>query len=473
MPLQYQPVELATAIKQSRELLPHAVDALCQLITEVTDIAPRRDQVEYISQFWLMQLCDRVVFQQSHTSVEMWKPGTSTKDEVSSQRSRILETISSQGASVMVVDPYLKISFVEELQAVMRSRQQLRWSQSSLRGYVVDTTIKRARLVSNEPTHPTAGPVRVLQQAIAMNAPVDLVEQFHSRSAWATTIVNPSVRVMYTANAHQSSASFRYLAYAQRQVGTKIAIHQHGGGYGVDQQHVGEDHDIAISDVFYTFGWQRPDLGARVRPLPTAMPQRAKKSTPQGYLLMSLPVTEHVYRLQSFLMPAHINRAVEETVSFANELRAGTALCVRSSEPDVFPMARLAGTPANLSHDPGSAQGSVAASRATLTIHNYLGTSWLETLAMNIPTVCFYDPQLYRPRTVVEPFFESLQRVGILHYSGKEAAKFVNSLNGDPSSWWKSAEVQEAREAFVARYANFSANWVEAWQTEFESLLAR
>ncbi|NQW67862.1 MAG: hypothetical protein HQ454_01020, partial [Acidimicrobiaceae bacterium] len=170
---------------------------------------------------------------------------------------------------------------------------------------------------------------------------------------------------------------------------------------------------------------------------------------------------------------AHINRAVDETVSFANELRAGIALCVRSSEPDVFPMARLAGTQASLSHDPGSGRGSVAASRAKLVIHNYLGTSWLETLAMNIPTVCFYDPQLYRPRAVVEPFFEALQRIGILHYSGKEAAKFVNSLNGDPSSWWKSAEVQEAREAFVARYANFSDNWVEAWQTEFESLLAR
>lgn len=48
----------------------------------------------------------------------------------------------------------------------------------------------------------------------------------------------------------------------------------------------------------------------------------------------------------------------------------------------------------------------------------------------------------------------------------------MNGLRGDPSSWWNSAEVQEAREAFVARYANFSDNWLEAWQTEFESLLA-
>ncbi|MGA1764728.1 MAG: hypothetical protein ACO4A3_08620, partial [Ilumatobacteraceae bacterium] len=108
----------------------------------------------------------------------------------------------------------------------------------------------------------------------------------------------------------------------------------------------------------------------------------------------------------------------------------------------------------------------MAASFATLVVHNYLGTSWLETLAMNIPTVCFYDPNLYQPRAAAQPFVDALARVGIIHYSGREAARFVNSFRGDPSAWWKSAEVQEVREAFVARYANFSDDWLDAWQDE-------
>jgi putative transferase (TIGR04331 family) len=105
-------------------------------------------------------------------------------------------------------------------------------------------------------------------------------------------------------------------------------------------------------------------------------------------------------------------------------------------------------------------------------VHNYLGTSWLETLAMNVPTVCFYDPGLYAPREPARPYFDMLVRVGILHHSGREAAKFVNAFKGDPSAWWNSAEVQAARETFVARYANFSDDWLAAWQAEFESLLA-
>jgi putative transferase (TIGR04331 family) len=109
---------------------------------------------------------------------------------------------------------------------------------------------------------------------------------------------------------------------------------------------------------------------------------------------------------------------------------------------------------------------------STLVIHNYLGTSWLESLAMNVPTICFLPRGIHAFRATAQPFADRLQQVGILHHSGRDAAKFVNGFRGDPSSWWNSAEVQEAREAFVARYANFSDSWLEAWQSEFESLLS-
>jgi len=116
--------------------------------------------------------------------------------------------------------------------------------------------------------------------------------------------------------------------------------------------------------------------------------------------------------------------------------------------------------------------GTVSASASTLVVHNYLGASWLETLAMKVPTVCFIPPGIHRFRAAAQPYADALQKVGILHYSGREAAKFVNGFNGDPSAWWNSAEVQEAREAFVARYANFSDNWLDAWLEEFDRLLS-
>ena len=469
---EFQPVEMAAAIKQSRELLPHALDALCAVITEVTGQVPNRTQVEYVSLFWLIHACDKVTIQNMDSNCVVGNVGASLLRESYSLRSYLLSAIGKRTNVIQIFHPYLKSGAPNQIQAAIKARRALRWSEIRPPKFIAPAiNLKLRSKVASEVSF--ADPLRdAIWSSVAQSSPSFLVEQFLELGHWAAETADRNARLVYTANAHQSSALFRHLAWAQRQVGTKIAIHQHGGGYGIDEQHLGEDHDVALSDVFYTFGWQRPDLGRRVRSLPTAMPERAKGSKPHGYLLVSLPILAHVYRLQAFLMPAHIEHAVSETISFVNELVADTDLCVRSSGSDVFPMSRLVGAQAKITHDAGSGRGSVAASRAKLTIHNYLGTSWLETLAMNIPTVCFYDPTMYRPRAAAQPFVDALVRVGVVHYSGREAAKFVNSLHGDPSSWWGSSEVQEAREAFVARYANFSDNWLDAWQAEFESLLA-
>lgn len=485
MALAYEPEALGMAIRQSRDVIPHAVDVLCELIEEVTGVMPDRAQVEYVSLFWLMHTADQVVYEQGAgdtTARSIDIPGLARGGlGDANRRSRIIAHVGSRDAAVRVTDPYLKIAFREEASSAFAVRRQMRWDanltpqkwsvavNTVAREHVAERSAVKYRNDSSS-ANTSERLFHALRTRIARSAPIALVEQFHHLSTWATSTVDPTVRVWYTANAHQSSVAFRYRMHAQRQHGTVVAIHQHGGGYGTDEHHLGEEHDIAISDVFYTFGWNRPDCGSRVRALATAMPRRSADSSPHGYVLMSLPVTQHVYRFQAFLMPSHIVRAVEETVSFANALEAGVDVRVRSSGTDVFPMDRLHASRARITQD-DAATGPIAALRAKLVIHNYVGTSWLETLAMNIPTVCFIPVGVHRFRAAAQPFADELVRVGILHYSGSDAAKFVNSFRGDPTSWWSSAEVQEAREHFVARYANFSHDWLPAWRTEFERLL--
>jgi putative transferase (TIGR04331 family) len=310
-----------------------------------------------------------------------------------------------------------------------------------------------------------------VRRIIALNAPCDLVESHHHLTSWAKDECDGSLRVLYTANAHQASIPFRYLMFEQRLRGTRIAIHQHGGGYGVDETHIGEEHDIAISDRFYSWGWNRPELGDRVRPLATAMPGKRQEKSDRGYLLMSLPVTSNFYRFQPFLLPQHVTHSVSETTSFVVNLTSSTKIRLRSSGAAVFPTSSFGSVRAKLTIDDGQRPGPWEAGRSQLVIHNYLGTSWLETLAMNVPTVCFYDPAIYRAREAARPFIDALQRVGVIHHSGADAARFVNDLKGDPSSWWSKPEVQDAREKFVARYANFTDNWLPGWIEEFERLL--
>lgn len=463
---------LTAAINRSRALIPTAVDALCDVITEITGKVPDRSRVEYVSMHWLMHACDIYVYDSGEPrnprklAVDIFTTGAPTR------RAKALALFSSKHPRILVTEAYLKTGITREIVAVTRSRSWLRWVSNPRTGIgVVHAESTRRedfarRSVGAQESRDD------LRAAIALTAPVELVELHHQLVAWAQLAVIPALRLAFTANAHQSSIGYRYWSFEQRQLGTRIAIQQHGGSYGIDERHLGEDLDIWSGDVFYTWGWERPDLGSRVRPLPAATPSRARRSAETSYLLMSIPVTSHFYRLQSFLIPSQIERAIDETAAFTSGLSTAAPLVMRSSAVHPFPMHRLGQHNVEMTLDDQTQPGPLAASRHALVIHNYLGTSWLETLAMNIPTVCFYDPRTYRPRDAARPFIDELARVGVVHHSGADAAAFVNGLNGNPRAWWKSAEVQAAREAFVARYANFSDNWLDAWHEEFERLLA-
>jgi len=464
--------QLHAAMLESRALVPVARDVLGEVIHEVTGRSPDAERLEFVSLFWLMHLCDQFVADDGGVdSLDSAARSLAAKSR-GDVRARLLSRVSGQGSEVQVVSSYLKVGIWREFAAALRSRGRLSWGRietpASLRS-TLDTAKREAMATRASPSSDVRSRLR---HRIALSAPEILVEQHHEYARWAEMASPSRFRVVYTANAHQRAASFRYKMFAQRQAGSRLAIHQHGGGYGIDEQHLGEDHDITLGDVFFTWGWTRNDTNQKVRPLPIAFPTHRRNSVNNRYLLMSLPVTSHIYRLQPFLLPSHVESAVAETVAFAGQLTDGIDLCVRSSGSDAFPMSRLEGSRANISSDDLSEPGSLAASRHRLVIHNYLGTSWLETLAMKIPTVCFYDPVIYRPRAAARPFVEALAKVGVIHHSGIEAAKFVNGLNGDPRAWWQSVGVQEAREAFVARYANFSDNWLPAWIEEFERLLA-
>ena len=464
--------DFSSAVSSSRSLHQTAIDMLCEVIAEVTGRPPERERVAFVATFWVMHACDREIYGQPrevHDLVVVPDPPYPSDRRF---RSDVVSLVGSRVAPVRIVDPYLKTTFADEFRAALTGRQLLRWQSVARPRVSTRAVMSDRRLAFASRCAESDGPDNLLRRAIALTAPVDVVEQHHELTDWAKSLADPRARVCYSANAHQSSESFRHQLYEQKQMGSLIVFHQHGGGNGIDEHHPGEFHDTTIGDIFYTWGWERPDLGRRVRPLPTALPERHDGEPADRYLLMSLPVTSHFYRFQPFLVPHHVERAVSETINFANALRAGTNLCVRSSGADVFPMHKLHNSVATLSTDNPKTPGAISATRSRLVVHNYLGTTWLETLALNVPTVCFFDPAVFRPRESARPYFELLRNIGVIHHSGVDAAKFVNQLNGNPDAWWNSSEVQEARQAFVARYANFSDHWLQAWAEEFERLLA-
>jgi putative transferase (TIGR04331 family) len=384
---------------------------------------------------------------------------------------RIVQFISTSKPVVLVTAPYFKCSKLEWLSALWRWRCWLAWDDIEYPIRIssqLDFTWRKAQATT---TLPVTNLTELVQVLLPLHLPVALLEGFAEYRKAVLAFPVPRPKAVYSANALHSHLAWKLLVAEWRQFGTLLLYHQHGGGYGIDYLHSIEEYETRVVDCYYTFGWSSEQ--PHVKPL-SSPPINASPSRPRKRLLLScLDMPQFVYRLHFHPMLGTIETLHRETCKFLTQLPDRRQLLVRPYPQDygwgaVGMMRKVAPDAEFDDHKKSSA---IRYAESRLVIHNYLGTGWLETLALDIPTVCFYDPEAYAFREAAQSYIDALETVGVLHCSGNSAGLFVASLGDDIEKWWAKVEVQEARRNFVKQYANFSPDWKEQWEQEFKAVL--
>ena len=86
-----------------------------------------------------------------------------------------------------------------------------------------------------------------------------------------------------------------------------------------------------------------------------------------------------------------------------------------------------------------------------LVIVDFLSTSYLESLHMNIPTICFWDPESMSLKPEYSDFFDDLISAKIIHTNPVKAAKHLENVYNNPQTWWLSKEVQNLKDRWLER----------------------
>jgi putative transferase (TIGR04331 family) len=265
-----------------------------------------------------------------------------------------------------------------------------------------------------------------------------------------------------------TNETFKYLAAEAVVCGTRLVTIQHGSNYGLARSMQVEAFESTIGDAYFVWGWAngRPSFRNIPHPIVSQLPGRwpgrrtrilfapnfAERyvhrlgATPGGSLWE--PQWQWQGRFVGAL-PARLRRLVTlrpPRVEVGQAVRE--RLCDRYPELTVDACVRF--------------KPSVARSR--LTILDRLGTGALESLAMNSPTVLFWDPNLWSFRDEASPFVDALRQVGVLWHSPESAAAHVAAVYDDPDAWWHGESVQKARAAFVERFAMSRPDWMRQWK---------
>jgi putative transferase (TIGR04331 family) len=310
--------------------------------------------------------------------------------------------------------------------------------------------------------------VKVFCRFLPRYMPRVFLEGYDENSKYALRRIkarNP--KVIFTCNAFNTDDVWKLYSADKVEAGAKLVIGQHGGNYGIGLMSAMQNEEIAIADSYLTWGWNdesKPRVIAAPATKLIAKLSEESSRTKCVHVLASMP--RYSGWLYSAPMGPQYSSYLNDQLSFVRKLK-GTPkdhLVARSTADDFgwdleqtwksqFP---------DVQFDKGSRSFRKAIQEAKLVVATYNATTFLETFSANIPTVIFWNPELWELNNEAEDYFQRLKSCNIYFDDPTNCASFINRHWDEIDSWWDSQEVRKAVVSFCDRYAYTGSNPISA-----------
>ena len=242
---------------------------------------------------------------------------------------------------------------------------------------------------------------------------------------------------------------------------TRLYYFQHGTELGMSQYNWNEDHEILISDKYFTWGWKH--LNNKVIPYKINYNLNSyKKINFQNNkkILFIMRTSQIFFRSGSSLIGyKDWKNYLTDTLNFPKFLKKENLknLIVRFSNNNKN------GTWGehlewkkkwkNIDYDFRSVPIIDQIKKSKIVICSYNSTLFLECMASNLPVLMFMPKRSYELRQSAKKNFKTLYKNKIVFDKIEDLAKKLNSVNNNIEDWWFSREIQLIRKNFCSNYA--------------------
>lgn len=270
----------------------------------------------------------------------------------------------------------------------------------------------------------------------------------------------PRPKLIWSSNAFIYDDVFKAWAAEKAEQGSRIVVGQHGGHYGVGRWSFVEDHEVAISDRYLSWGWTevgQPTI-VPVGQLKSKAPLGVRHADKPRALMVECVAPRQSYMMYSVVVARQWLDYFEDQCAFVENLSASVqeALTVRLKANDYGwdQAARWSDRFPDIRLDSGNSNIDALIRESRLYISTYNATTYLESFTMDVPTVIFWNPNHWELRESAIPYFEELEAVGIFHKTPESAARHVVAIWDDVDAWWTSPEVRQVLDRFKKRYCH-------------------
>ncbi len=319
---------------------------------------------------------------------------------------------------------------------------------------------------------------RVLKRIIPVHVPQCFIERFSVIGDVVEKVLTIRPKAIFSANDWHFDEVFKQWAAKSSEQGTLLLGVQHGGNYGSIALMPFENHEIAITDRYYTWGWNHPDYSSKVTPMPivklVGREILGANNLKKGILFVTTSFPR--YLLQFPVTTGQFIQYMNWHIRFLDSLtsKAIADLRIRPHYADFGwnIVDRIKEHHPSIPIETWEVPFLKSLSECRFYVCDHLSTTFIEALAVNKPTVLFWDKENNELRADAKPVYDKLREVGVLYDTPEAAATAVSLIYDDVESWWNNPVRQEAIRYFCSRFARTSPNAVDKWADEFKRVVS-
>ena len=354
-------------------------------------------------------------------------------------------------AKYMIIQTYLPRK-VEIRLAIRLRTLPFKWEDVALDDVEVDNELRgRVQIKTSE----SRDAEQFIRKIISQHIPMLYIEHFQKVSESFTKKTLPShPTTIFTSNLHMASEQFLMWMSHKALGGTRLVIGQHGGVHGMSKFDSQEfRHEMQIADSYLSWGWPSSTNSSVVPSFALINANNGDhRNAPSSLRSTLLFVVDSTYRYPSpnrginGPLVQYLNNCFAVTEQLSPVVRDNT--CVRlyheheyfDNNQKPFWNSRFPILNVSTGHTPMKQHRE----QARIVLCTSIGTTYIETIHRNIPTVIFLDPAISPLKAEHAQIFESMKHSGVLHFSAESAAEHINSVWDKVDEWWQSEPVRDS-----------------------------
>jgi putative transferase (TIGR04331 family) len=267
-----------------------------------------------------------------------------------------------------------------------------------------------------------------------------------------------SPKFIFTSNSYHTDEVFKYWSGVKTEEGAKYIVGQHGSNFGTNR-FFSPSIEEEICSTFLTWGWRNNNLSYKPSFIFKTVNKNLSPNSRGKLLLNQLPLD---YRRNTWdTVDEHYKYFEDQKIFISNlfePIRRNTIIRLHGEYETRKFNENLRWLDFDESLELNYQQSSFfqTLSNCRLVVHSYDSTGFLESLALNIPTMAFWQNGFDHLVEDARPYYQELVDNGIIHLSPKTISEKINNEWDDIQSWWNTLDVQNARNQFCKQYARQS-----------------